>query len=304
MMILFGGNSFIGRHVAAAAEGRHPVTVVSRKKDEAFLAQQAPSAHFMHPEDFFGAAGAELVRSARSFLYLANTSIPATNAATPWVELSDNVIPAFSTVMRTAELNPRIRILFPSSGGTVYGNGPTSPIPETAPLAPISPYGLAKTMGEQTIGYIARTTGADYAILRISNPVGIWHSTRGQGLVEVALKKALAGESLTVFGKGSTVRDYFDADDLADALLRIGFAEGPLSDVWNVGSGAGSTVRDVVDLIAQVTGRTLILDFAPQRPTDVNYSVLDVRKIERRFGWKSRLSLKKTVEKLVGARGD
>jgi UDP-glucose 4-epimerase len=299
MMILFGGNSFIGRHVAAAAEGRYPVTVVSRKKDEAFLAQNAPSAGFMHPEEFFGAAGAELVRSAGAFLYLANTSIPASNAATPWTELSDNVIPAFSAVMRTAELNPNIRILFPSSGGTVYGDGPTTPIAETAPLNPISPYGLAKVMAEQTIGYIARKTGADFAILRIANPVGFWHSTRGQGLVEVALKKAWSGEPLTVFGDGGQVRDYFDADDLAEALLLTGFAEGRLGDVWNLGSGVGYTVREIVDIVTAATGKPLELSFSPKRHTDVGYSILDVEKVKARFGWQAATTLTQTVEKII-----
>ncbi len=186
-MILFGGNGFIGRHLAVAAENRRPITIVARRKDSGFLSRFAPSAGFMYLEDFSGPAGDELIGSASSFVYLANTSIPASNIYVPWTEMSENVVPALQAFMRVGAINPHARVIFASSGGTIYGDEHARPISETSELRPISPYGLAKIYTEEALRYAARKTGVDYAILRISNPVGRWHADRGQGLVEAAV---------------------------------------------------------------------------------------------------------------------
>lgn len=298
MIVLFGGNGFIGRHVAVAAEGRVPVTIVARREDEAFLSDHAPSARFMRLEDFLAQAGDELLRTARAFVYLANTSIPASNLTSPWLETSDNVAPAFRAFMRAVEANPAIRLLFPSSGGTVYGQGHSCPISETSTVAPISPYGLAKVMTEEALHYVGRCYGADYGILRISNPAGKWHRNRGQGLLEVAVRKALAGEPLTIFGDGSNMRDYFDADDLAEAILTVISYDAPLAGVWNVGSGEGRSIVQVCDEVVETLGRPLELRFEPPRNSDVGYAVLDVEKIANDFSWRGTTSMAQTIIKI------
>jgi UDP-glucose 4-epimerase len=299
LIILFGGNAFIGRHIAAVAQGRQPVTVVARRQDEAFHREFAPGAGFMHLEDFASEPGEELIRSARALVYLAATSLPATHMATPWLEVSENVTPALTQFVRAGSLNPQLRIVLPSSGGTVYGEGHSRPIPESAPVAPVSPYGLGKVMIEQALAFAARRTGCDHAILRISNPVGRWHGTRGQGLIELAVRRSVAGEPLTIFGDGGAVRDYFDADDLAEAMLAVCTASGRLGEVCNVGSGQGRSTLEACELVGEATGRPLELEFRPGRESDLGYAVLDAAKIEARFGWKASTPLPQTVAKLV-----
>ena len=301
MIILFAGNSFIGRHVAAAAEGRAHVCIVARSQDEAFHRDHAPSAGFVHLEDFAGPAGDDLIGRAGALVHLAGTSIPASNLGAPWLELSDNVQPALQLFSRAAALNPAVRIVLPSSGGTVYGDGHAGPIPETAALQPLTPYALGKVMTEAALAYVARRTGADYAVLRISNPVGRWHAQRGQGLVELAVRRALAGQPLAVFGDGQAVRDYFDADDLADAILTVAAAEGRLQEAFNVGSGQGRTVLQIAELVSSAAGTPLELMRQPARSTDLTYAVLDVRRIADRLGWRASTPLERTVGKLVAA---
>lgn len=301
MIVLFAGNSFIGRHLAARAEGRVEVCIVARSQDEAFHRAHAPSAGFMHLEDFAGPAGEELIGRARTLVHLAGTSIPSSNLATPWLELADNVQPALQLFSRAAALNPEIRIVLPSSGGTVYGAGHFRPIPETAPLQPATPYALGKVMTEQALAYVARRSGCDFAVLRISNPVGRWHAQRGQGLVELAVRRALAGQPLAVFGDGQAVRDYFDADDLGEAMLAVAVADGRLEATLNVGSGQGRTVVQIAELAAEAVGTPLELERRPARATDLGYAVLDVGRISERLGWRASTPLERTVGKLVAA---
>jgi UDP-glucose 4-epimerase len=299
VIILFGGSGFIGRHIAAAAEGNAQVTIVSRHADEEFLSSTAPSANFISAEEFSSERGADAIRSASALVYLANTSIPASNMSAPWQEISQNVDPALQLFTRVAQLNPTIRIIFPSSGGTVYGEGHHAPIPEAAPLAPISAYGLAKVMTEDALRYVSRQTNIDIAVLRISNPVGRWHKSMQQGLVEMALRKVARGEPLTVFGDGSHVRDYLDADDLARLILTMAGTEKRLAGVWNIGSGNGTSILEVLNVVSRLVGRQLKLTFAPARPWDVSYSVLNVERVRGDFGWSSPHPLSALVEKVA-----
>lgn len=300
VIVIFGGDGFLGRHIVTRAEAeRVPVTVVSRTHDKAFFAHWAPSAAQMSVDDFSVGVGTELIRSAQAFIFLAGRSYSSSNIAAPWRDTTDNVPEAFQILLRVAEANPRLRIVFPSSGGTVYGEGHDSPIPETAPVAPICSYGLSKVLIEQTLSYVSRRTGVDYAILRISNPVGRWHRNQAQGLVEISIQKALAGKTVPVFGDGSNVRDYFDADELAEAFLTVARTRGPLEAVLNIGSGRGTSVLQVIRAVGERLGQPVRFELASKRPWDVSYSVLDPRKAARDLDWRARLGLEQIIDKLI-----
>ena len=168
-----------------------------------------------------------------------------------------------------------------------------------AATAPISAYGMAKAMSEQALIYTARRTGIEYGILRIANPVGRWHKSRVQGLIEVAAAKAIAGEPLSVFGDGTHVRDYFDADDLAEANLLTALIAAPLRGIWNIGSGRGVTILGAIALVRARLDRDIRLVFQPARPWDLAYSVLDPRAAQRDLGWVAGTSIEVSVDKVV-----
>ena len=302
MIVLIGGNGFIGRHVTILADQRGiPVTVVATTPNHDFLAAHAPSAGALFALEFDGKKGNDLIERADAIVYLASNSVQPTYANEPWLEISENVLPSFQAFWRISTINPQVKIVFLSSGGTVYGMQDCEAISETTDLAPISAYGLAKVMTEKTLEFFGNTRGQRHAILRVSNPVGRWHTNSKQGLVMAVLRALKHGERLSVYGDGSNVRDYLDADDLADAILRVSLDQAHAGGAWNVGSGCGYSILEIVDIISDLVGRRPGIDFFDERPFDVRRVVLDTAKSRRDFGWAAATPIRVSIQKVLEA---
>jgi UDP-glucose 4-epimerase len=300
MLVLIGGNGFLGRHTTIEAHRRGiDVAVVAPRPDPAFLATHAPSARSLSLDVFDGSVGEDLLKRSRAIVYLAGRTVPASNTEDPATELKESVAPAFNLFLRVSRINPRSKLVMLSSGGTVYGRVRAERVKEDHPLRPISPYGLGKVMTEQALAFCAAWRGQRYAVLRASNPVGRWHSNERQGLVPAVLRSIRSGAPLTIYGDGSTLRDYIDADDLADAILRVALDGDRFDDTWNVGSGRGISVMEVIETVATVAGRQPTMEFRPRRSVDVDRIVLDCSKIREDFGWQPVTSLRASVEKII-----
>jgi len=168
-------------------------------------------------------------------------------------------------------------IVFLSSGGTVYGVVDRVPVAEDAPLRPISSYGIMKACSEWYLQLYQRLYGFHALILRPSNFYGEFHTSRRQGLINVALREIAAGHPVTVFGDGRVVRDYVyvgDAAEIIVSLQRTGVRDG----VFNLASGVGYTVNEVLAIIRDVTG-PFEVQHLPARPCDVPRLVLDVTRL-------------------------
>ncbi len=177
------------------------------------------------------------------------------------------------------------RIVFASSGGTVYGPGGDGPIPETAPTDPISAYGIGKLAVEKYLALYHHLYGLEYRVLRIGNAYGPHqHPLREQGLVASVLHRLLTDMPIPVWGDGSVIRDYVHVDDVVAAMLAVAEAEnGPR--LFNVGSGIGRSVRSVIDDAARVVGRPARIVAMPGRSADVSVNVLDSSRLRQRTGW-------------------
>ncbi|MGB8650229.1 MAG: NAD-dependent epimerase/dehydratase family protein, partial [Mycobacteriales bacterium] len=158
------------------------------------------------------------------------------------------------------------RVLFASSGGTVYGRAGTLPVTERAGLRPVSPYGAAKVAGETYVEAYQQLHGLQGVCLRLGNVYGPRQDPHGEAGVVAIFARALAtGRPATIFGDGSSSRDYVHVDDVVDAFLRClgGRADGRR---LNIGSGVGTTVRRLHTLVAQAAGAPDAPEFAPVRP--------------------------------------
>jgi len=297
-VLMLGGTGFIGRHLCCHlhALGRE-ATVVSRAPDLTFLLDYAPSISALTLDDFEGKREDHL-RTVGTLIYLASTSVPATHRHQPWKELSENVEPAFRLFSEALDVNPEIRLVYLSSGGTVYGAGHKRPVDEMIKPEPISPYGYGKVATEECIRYLARTRGLNFAILRVANPVGIWQSNPRQGIVSVALQAALDKKPITLFNGGTQVRDFIDADDLAAAIVAAADARYYRNKTWNVGSGIGHRVREVVELVEAVSRQKIEILNVEGRSVDADYSVLDCSAISQDLGWQADTSLDESIGRI------
>lgn len=175
-----------------------------------------------------------------------------------------------------------VRLVYFSSGGAVYGESADGcSHRETDTPNPKSYYGMAKLIVESNLRFYHRISGLQYLILRPSNPYGPGQNTHGrQGLIAVALGRARDGQTLTVWGDGSQVRDYIYIDDLAKAVCAV-MESGVQNETINIGGGEGLSVGDVIAHINDVCPQPLRVEYAQERQGDVAASVLDVARMRQ-----------------------
>jgi UDP-glucose 4-epimerase len=299
MIILFGANGFLGRHTAELLGRRQQRAIaVSRAPDHSFFERFAPALEVMTVAEFASSSGEAAIAEAEALIHFAWGSVPSTFVDQPWRELPANVQPSFELFQRVAAISPRTKNVLLSSGGTIYGSEGTTPKDEAAPTRPISAYGLGKLMTEEGLRFISRTRGAPHAILRVSNSVGRWQTDARQGIVGVGLRAARDSVPVRLFGGGVQVRDFVDADDVADAILRAATDRTHSAATWNVGSGIGVRVIDMLTCISKVIGKSILVEHAPARAIDVPHIVLDCRKIAEDLGWAAKTPIQQSIVSL------
>jgi UDP-glucose 4-epimerase len=183
------------------------------------------------------------------------------------------------------------KVVFASSGGTVYGVPETVPISEDHPTNPISSYGIVKLAVEKYLGLFHHLYGLDYTVLRISNPYGPYQDPKGQqGAISVFLHRIYEGRPISTWGDGAVVRDYLYVSDLMDALVRVTEVESR-ERVLNIGSGRGTSLNELVQLMAEVVGEQPAVEYLPARALDVPVSVLDIGRARAELGWSPKTEL-------------
>lgn len=221
--------------------------------------------------------------------HLASTTVPGTSNLDPKADVMENLISALNVLsaMRAAQVR---RIVFLSSGGTVYGNPAFVPVPEGAPLDPISSYGVVKVAIEKYLGMYQRLGIIDPLIIRPSNPYGPRQSISGsQGAIAVFLGKALRNEGVEIWGDGGIVRDYIHVDDLIELIVQAVRKE--FVGILNAGNGTGNSLNEVLELIRKVTGSALPATYKVGRSFDVNRIVLDMELARGCLGWDPKIPL-------------
>lgn len=280
----------------ALHEAGRPALSVSRQPDRQFIAQYAESAETMTLEAFRAAPAAALF-GCSAVVYLATTSTPGANADAPWKEAQDNLDPLMRLLSAVQRYNPKAHVIFLSSGGAIYGRSTDEKLHETLPLNPISPYGLGKLLMESALQFMARTADLRTTILRPSNPIGHFQRSRSQGVVGALMRAAETGDTFQMLGDGSAIRDYFDVADLVTGILStIDQPEATVGEIFNLGSGEGYSVKQMLELVENVTDRPIAVQQLPARHTDVDRVVLDIKKMNAATGWRPVHGMRKSLE--------
>lgn len=225
--------------------------------------------------------------------HLASSTVPSTSNLDPIADVQANLIGALNLCRAMVDAGKR-RLIFFSSGGTVYGNPRQLPVPETHSLHPISSYGVVKVAIENYLLMFEQLGSLDPLILRPSNPYGPRQSSAGlQGAIAAFLGKACSGEEVCIWGDGEIVRDYLYIDDLLTFAVAAG--TGKLTGAVNVGSGVGYTLNQIVSAVRDVTGAQLPVKYAPARKYDVAEIVLDITRAQSEFGWHPTVDLTRGI---------
>jgi UDP-glucose 4-epimerase len=217
--------------------------------------------------------------------HLAGSSNPAASNVNPAGDVVETLIPSLRLLEACREAGAG-RIVYASSGGTIYGAAAREAVTERHPTEPITAYGINKLAVEKYLALYRRLHGLDSIVLRISNPYGPFQERgRGQGAVGAFMWKALLGEPIEIFGDGSVVRDYIYVDDVAAAFLAVASYEGP-ERLFNVGSGEGRTLTQVAHDVQAASGRHGIeIQYKAGRPADVPFNILDASLLRQATSW-------------------
>ncbi len=213
-------------------------------------------------------------------------------------DLQQNVISSLALMDICRNLGVK-RIVFVSSGGTIYGPAAQIPTPETAPTEPITAYGISKLAIEKYLALYEHLHGLDYRILRVANPFGPYQvPTKNQGIIATLVSRALRHESIEIWGDGSVVRDYIFVGDVIDAMEAAAAGRGD-ERVFNIGTGRGRSLIEIIAAIETQLDRKLDIGWKPGRPIDVPASVLAIERARDVLGWTPRTPFEKGLEQTI-----
>jgi UDP-glucose 4-epimerase len=284
--LVLGGGGFMGTHLCQALlrEGAQVRGFGRSRTDPGALAGVV----WTSGEFADRTALARAVEGCEVVFHLLGGSIPDSSNRDPLGDLLSSVVPAMQLLEICRASNVR-KVLFISSGGTVYGIPRAIPIPEFAPTEPISAYGISKLAIEKYLALYHHLYSCDFSVLRVANAFGPYQSPhRRQGLIAALMHRIVQEQPVEIWGDGRVVRDFIYIADVIDAVLLAATYDGP-HHVFNVGGGVGRSVLEVVTDIADVLGCAKIVPIHKSgRATDVPVNVLDTALIHRELGWSAR----------------
>lgn len=305
--LVLGGAGFIGSHLAEAlAQQGHRVKVFDRPHLDRLPLFASAKGFEVFTGDFLNPyALAPALPGTEVVFHLVSTTLPKNSNDNPVYDIESNVLGSLRLLELCRQHGVR-KLIFVSSGGTVYGVPRTTPLAEDHPTEPLCSYGIHKLMVEKYLALAHRLHGLDYRILRPANLYGPGQRLDiAQGAVAVFLDRALRDEPIDIWGDGSAVRDYVYIDDAVDAILKAASFEGA-QRIFNIGSGKGASLNQLVAQIEKLLGRRVKVKHSPPRALDVPANVLDSSLAERLLGWRASTALdeglRRTCEWLRAAR--
>lgn len=291
-VLVTGGNGFIGSNLIPALRGRGwEIAVLDRGLPRADI--DWSGIDYLQGDFSDGNILCEGLNGCDLVFHLASTTVPATGNLNPEADVTGNLLGTMALI-RSMQKSQIQRIVYLSSGGTVYGDCDRELVDEQAPCRPISSYGIVKYAIERYLLMFQRSSGLRPVILRASNPYGPRQGKNGiQGLIGTLISRIAANEAIDVWGDGSAVRDYIHVSDLVALMLKV--AERDMPGIYNAGSGRGASVLEVISTVARAMNENAMVNFLPGREFDVRRIVLNSNLAAQCFDWQPTISLEDGV---------
>jgi UDP-glucose 4-epimerase len=295
-LVIFGGGGFIGSAIAdRLLRDGHRLRIFERPRVEPYrMFSAGESVEWVTGDLLSQHEAAEAIDGADAVVHLVSSTLPKSSNDDPIYDVQSNLVATLQ--MLNVMVEKRVsRMIFISSGGTVYGTPQYLPIDERHPTDPHVSYGITKLAIEKYLLMYERMHGIKSTILRVANPFGERQRIEtAQGAVGVFLHRALSGLPIDIWGDGSVTRDYIYISDVAEAFAKALTYTGE-KNVFNISSGVGTSLNELVSLIETVTGVGVQTRYLPARPFDVPVSVLCNRLAQDELGWSPSRGLQEGV---------
>lgn len=298
--LIIGGQGFIASHVARSLLARgHRVRLFDRPGVSAAFPVVHPLVEALAGDASNVGDLRVALEGIEAVVHLASTTVPKTSNDDPVHDVETNLVPVLRLLEELRTRGGKTKILFASSGGTVYGTPETVPIHETHQALPACAYGISKLAIEHHLRLNETLHGQPYCVLRLANPYGEGQRPGGQqGAIGVFAARGLHGEALDIWGDGSIVRDYIHAEDVAEAFARALDYTGT-ERVFNIGSGRGHSLLEIVESLEAALGRPLERRHSAGRAFDTPVNVLDIARAERELGWAPKVPLDEGIRRTL-----
>lgn len=284
-ILLIGGNGFIGKNIVKyirdnKMDNDSSLIVLSKNckntqyNNSSIQYVSGSYADIQFLDDLFKREGFTHV------FHLASTTVPASSNQNIEADIHDNLLATIS-LLEIMKQNSCDFLLYLSSGGAVYGEFQDELLKETHYCQPISSYGILKFTIEQYIRLYHRQAGLKYLILRLSNPYGPFHTSEQQGVINIALRKAIKRKSFEVWGNGKQAKDYIYVEDVARIVWKLIDMQ-IINEIFNVGSGETTELNVILQNIKSfVPGFTPL--YKESKISDVSKFCLDISKLNNLF---------------------
>ena len=301
-VLILGGTGFLGSAAALAlSKANFDVKVLCRTQPDATLFGNAPIQ--IYKSDFASLrADDSIFDGVDTILHFISATTPASSMQDMAFDVSANLMPTLNLleIMKQRKIP---RLIYASSGGTIYGIPKRLPVSEEDVANPICAHGITKLTIEKFILLHTRLTDLTPIILRIGNPYGSYQ-LRGVTIGSIArfIHLHSINEHIEIWGDGTVVRDYLYIDDLRDALTDIVANRSFPAGVYNLASGTGYSLLDIIAQIERITQRKVLRTFEHQRLIDVPAIALDISRIRTALpSWQPRTPLAKGIELMWAA---
>lgn len=294
--VVLGGGGFIGTNLCRRlAESGHRVRAFGRRR---LFPDDMRDIDWIEGDFTDTAATCAAIGSFDVVFHLVHATMPQAADLDMIGDVQKNVIPTLALLDHCRKAGVK-RVVFASSGGTIYGKAAQIPTPETAPTDPICAYGISKLAIEKYLALFRHLHALDFRVLRITNPYGPYQvALKNQGVIAALIARALSGEPVEIWGDGSVVRDFVFVKDVVDALVAAATDAGG-ERVFNIGSGQGRSLRDIIAAIERQMSKKLDLRWKPGRPLDVPVSVVAINRAAETLGWLPRTGFETGLEQTI-----
>jgi UDP-glucose 4-epimerase len=286
LVVILGGLGFIGSHLSRAmVQEGFPVRIFDKLYTSRELIKDIEPC-------------VEVVEGDVERPQDVQTTVPGSSMQDPGYDVQSNVVSSVRWMSQLHRTSIR-RLIFISSGGTVYGIPQCNPITEDHPTNPICSYGITKLSIEKYVLLYGHLYGIDYRILRPSNVYGEGQKLNiNQGLIGVFADRLLREEPIEIWGDGTVQRDYLYISDLISGILKLTEYRGP-HPIFNISTGEGHSILEIIEMLGEIFGKSPRLTFKPSRGFDVPINVLSAKRLMEETGWRPRTALRQGLERYV-----